>query len=480
MKKNILRIATLCLTAACCTGAMAQTALNSAYFSENSVLRHQLNPAFTPNRGYIAVLPGLAGTNIATHSNIGIDQILYPLPNGKLTTFMNSSVDKSFLNDLSDNNQICANINLEILNIGFMGFGGFNTVSLGMRTTSSLNLPKGLFEFMKLGQTGTSTTYKFNDLGMEANAYVELALGHQHKVNDNWSVGGKLKFLLGVSHADMSVDEMTMTMSDEQWRINANGEVNLAIKGLTIPTYAEAGKSKEGRPDYNNSLAFDEMDVKNPGLSGFGLAVDLGATYKAEFLEGLELSAAILDLGFINYSNNIYGSMNNTQPWTFDGFSICSNEDAPGHESHQSLSDQAEDLGNQLADYLNFKRGDNSSKKQSLAATLNIGAAYALPMYDKLRFGFLSSTRFNGPYTWSEGRISANITPVKGLDLGVNYAISTWGSSFGWLLNYTATGFSLYLGMDHTLGEVTKQFVPMSGNANFSFGIAFPFSAKKS
>ncbi len=50
---------------------------------------------------------------------------------------------------------------------------------------------------MKLGQTGPDTLYDFSDIRINANAYAEIALGHQRKITDELNVGGKVKFLIG-------------------------------------------------------------------------------------------------------------------------------------------------------------------------------------------------------------------------------------------------------------------------------------------
>jgi hypothetical protein len=36
-------------------------------------------------------------------------------------------------------------------------------------------------------------------------------------------------------------------------------------------------------------------------------------------------------------------------------------------------------------------------------------------------------------------------------------------------------GFNMFIGMDHTLGKLAKQGIPLSSNAEFSMGINFPF-----
>lgn len=119
--------------------------------------------------------------------------------------------------------------------------------------------------------------------------------------------------------------------------------------------------------------------------------------------------------------------------------------------------------------------GNIGSHKRGLAATLNVGVGYTLPMYRNLKFGLLNSTRINGKYTWTETRLSANIRPVKCLSADANIVLGSYGFGFGWLLNLHTPGFNLFLGMDRTLGNVTKQFVPLNSNASVNFGINFPF-----
>ena len=96
--------------------------------------------------------------------------------------------------------------------------------------------------------------------------------------------------------------------------------------------------------------------------------------------------------------------------------------------------------------------------------------------YENLKFGFLSSTRIQGKYSWSEGRFSANVAPVKWFDASVNYAVSSFGSSFGWLINFHPKGFNLFIGSDHQFFKITPQFVPVNrANANLAMGINFNF-----
>lgn len=458
------------------TTVVGQQALRSAYFLEGYSYRHQLNPALAPERSYFS-MPILGNMNLGMQSTVGVSNFLYKMPNGQLTTFMNESVSsKEFLDGLKSRNRINADINLTVLSAGFRGFGGFNTVELNIKSGVRINLPYELFEFMKNGMTSDATQYVIEDMGVSTTNYAELALGHSHRINSQWTVGGKVKFLLGMADAQAKISRMELNMTKDVWSVQADGELNASVKGLTMPTKGETGKKLDTPEDYD-MLDWDEIDFDSPGINGFGMAFDLGATY--QFRDDLQFSVALLDLGFINWKNNIKAATAN-EPWTFEGFhSIAIDPDDPNDPN--DLENQFEQQGDDLERLMNFhKKEEDGSRKRALGATLNIGALYTLPYYKNLKFGFLSSTRINGTYSWSEGRFSANIAPVKCFDASVNYAVSSFGSSFGWILNFHPRGFNLFIGSDHQFFKVTPQFVPVHhATANFSMGINFPIGKRK-
>ena len=81
----------------------------------------------------------------------------------------------------------------------------------------------------------------------------------------------------------------------------------------------------------------------------------------------------------------------------------------------------------------------------------------------------------------SEGRFYANLSPVSALDLSVNYAISSYGSSFGWMLNLHPKGFNFFIGSDSQFFKVSPQMIGVKRvNTNINMGINFPIGRKLS
>lgn len=454
MKSIIKKTALSLMVASFAGGALAQQTLNSAYFVDNFTYRHEMNPAFMGD-SYFS-FPVLGQLNMSTRGNVGLENFLFSTDRYGLTTFMNPDVSSSeFLGGLDDDNNLSFNLKTSIFSLGFRGFGGYNTLGLNLHVHTGLNIPYGFFAFAKNGMQG-DTNYSLDDFSIRARGYAELALGHARQINNNLTVGAKLKVLLGGAAFDATVEDMDIHLTQQQWLIRAHAKVNASMKGAYFT------QDEEG--------IVDGMEIESPGLGGLGFGVDLGATYKFDEgpLKGLTLSAAVLDLGFINWSENAT-AYNEGEDFVFEGFKDIAIDDETGG---RKLEDQADDLADDLEKLYNVHTdGEIGSRKTSLATTLNLGAEYAFPLYDKLKFGLLYSKHFDDMFSWQETRVSANVNPVRWFGAGVNYAFSTYGSSMGFVLNFHPRGFNFFIGTDYMLNEVNSQFIPLNSNTNVSMGV---------
>lgn len=460
--------------------AGAQEVSRAAYFLDGYNFRHEMNPALAPERGYFAI-PVIGNLSIGTQANIGVNTFIYKNPQGQLTTFMNKSVSSSeFLGNLSKTNKLLTGMDVNILSLGFKGFGGYNYFGVAVRSEFGLSLPKGLFEFMKVGQTGPDTRYDFGDLRLRAMGYGEITLGHQRQITPELAAGLKVKFLLGLAHADANIKKMDVAMGDKKWVINGDGEIFIgAGNGLNVPTNAESGKELD-KPSRSEQIDFDGISYDNFGLAGFGMAFDLGVTYDMKkFVDGLRLSAAVTDLGFIKWSGAVVGRMPG-RTWEFDGFHDIAIDDTQDDYDKNKIDQQLEDLGDKLVDCLNFeKQAQKDSETRALQATLTIGAEYDMPFYKRLSAGFLFTQRMAGCFSWTEGRFSANVKPTNWFDATVSYGASTFGNSFGWMINFHPKGFNFFVGSDHQFFKITPQVVPVGHlNMNIQFGINITFGGK--
>jgi len=115
-----------------------------------------------------------------------------------------------------------------------------------------------------------------------------------------------------------------------------------------------------------------------------------------------------------------------------------------------------------------------------IAATLNLGAEYKMPFYRKLTAGFLWTTRFNELHTYTEGRLSANLTPSKWFDFSVSYGVSNLTQSLGWIVNFHPAGFNFFIGSDQTVLNVNSQGIPLNDlNAGIFLGMNINFGKRR-
>lgn len=475
------------LTAAFVFGSVAgsaQNALKSGYFMDNYNYRHQMNPAFASTRSYFSI-PTIGNLNIGTQSNLGISTFLYPV-NGQLTTFMNKSVStEEFLGNIKNNNRFQLGMSIPVFTVGAWGkLGGFTTVELNVKLNAGINLPYGLFNFMK--NAASQQHHEISGLSLRGTGYLELAIGHAHKITDNLNIGAKVKFLAGAANANANIDKMAVDLREEQWSINASGSAKYLVPALNIPTKGETGTAENMSDrdllDFKN-ISFETDDLVKSIFSGigYGLAFDLGATYSfnSGILEGLNISAAVLDLGFISWGK-MNTAVTDSDPWIFDGFEDLSLESGQDN----SLSSQMENLKEDFSGLIRLKKaGKEKGDADMLACTINVGAEYEMPFYRKLSVGILSTTRIYGKHSSSEGHFAVNIEPAEWFGFSTNYGISTFGSSWGALLNFSFPGFGLFLGTDcipmhftPTIADLGIGVPYKKMNLNFNFGLNFNLS----
>lgn len=447
--------------------AMAQN-LNSAYFTDDYMFRHDMNPAYGNSQNYVSI-PALGNINVNVQGNFGYQDVVLHNPMygqeagaKKMTSFMNPyiSSDEALNGFSKGNNRVVGDVGITILSAGFKAFGGYNTVELSSKTSFGVSLPYELFEFAK--NTGNKD-YEIGDISARARSYAELAFGHSRQINDKLRLGAKLKFLFGIANGDLRLENVRADLSGtDKWTITGKANAQVSMKGFTYKTSTD----EYNDPAKGSYDKIDDVDVDGAGLGGFGMALDLGGVYKVN--KDLKISAAVLDLGFISWSNNMQ-AVNRAESFEFNGF----HDTAVKSRSGETIDDKADDYGDQITDFINLKdMGDQGGRTTALAATINVGAEYSLPTYDKLSFGFLSSTRINGDYSWSEGRLSANWKPLKWLDGGVNLAVSSFTTSFGYVINIHPKGYNFFIGMDHILGKTSKEFIPLSSNASVALGMS--------
>lgn len=454
--KKIIKFTLVSMALASCASVSAQNTY-SGYFLENYTYRFEQNPAFGNEDNFVS-MPALGNINVSMYGNLHLKDVIYNV-DGKTVLFTNPDVPESAVNNFSNKNRLGINTKFDILSGGFKAWGGYNTISIGVRAGANLAVPKDLFRLAKEGVE--NKTYDIKDLSANASAFAQIALNHSRDINvvPGLRVGGTLKFYLGGANIDAYFNRAELQLGENSWNAITNADIYASVNSFKYKT-----KVNENTGD--RYVSGGDFNVK--GLDGFGIGFDLGAQYK---WRDFDFSLAVLDLGFITWNKTQWASTNGDRVVETDAYIFNADGDAENSFKNEwhNLRDGLKDLY-QLTD-----NGEISSRTRGVGATLNIGVGYELPVYRRLKFGFLSSTVINGRYSWSQARFSANVAPLDWVSASANLEASTFGVGFGWLLNFYHKGINLFVGMDHTPGKLAKQGVPLNSNASFNFGLNFPF-----
>ncbi|MBO7467485.1 MAG: hypothetical protein J6T94_07390 [Bacteroidaceae bacterium] len=432
----------------------AQT-LSSGYFLEGNLQRQMLNPAFEGEHNYIA-FPLLGNINVGLNGNVGLSDFLYPYNKDgkKLTTFMSKTVDAAdFLNGLPELPSVAADVDVTVLGAGFKAWGGYNTLRLSLHADGDVHVPKAFFQFAKEGFQHNS--YVFSNLSAQALSYADLALGHSHAIGENLRIGATLHLLGGASFADVAVEKLELQMSETEWAARSLANAEVGVFGDMEFTFDEDGfpSDIEGRPS----------------LSSLGFGMDVGLEYDfSGILEGLNASAALTRIGRIGWKSAVKGTSGEGS-YEYKGLGEINPNEMDLEEELGQISEGIEGL-------VNLQFEESSGCHTTLAPSLRLGAEYSFPSYSKMSAAVLYTHDFNQYLPFNEARFFLNLSPAKIFEASLNVGFSTYGASFGWMLNFHPKGFALFAGTDYMVFRITPQGIPVNHlNANVCLGLNIPF-----
>lgn len=477
-KRMFLLLALLVVVA-----TVSAQALRTGYFLKGNSYRYRINPAYMSEHGHISV-PLLGGVQATTMGNVSFDDLFMenPLTPGEYITFMDDKFDTDdFLGGLEDENMVRMNMDMVLLSAGFHAFGGFNTIDVSLRSQTAVNVPYGMFHFMKVANpilegildgripAGDVPNFAFDEFNIYSRNFVDVSLGHSRKFGKNLTLGARAKLLFGLGYANVNVDNMSIEYNNfNSWAITAHADADIAFGGEF--KYSD-NKLVNGTPAV---VGYDHFD---PGLQGFGLGLDFGATYDmSDVVKGLVLSASVNDLGFIKWNKSTRAALNGDN-YEFGGFDIES-----AIVGEYSLSDQLSDLGEDLEDFFLLEDRGENSVTSGIGAKVNLGAEYVMPFYDKMSAGFLYTHCFDDVYSYNQASLMLSVAPVKFLDFALSGTSSTFGTGFGALVNFHCPGFNLFVGTDCFFSTQEDYFVPnkdMNGSVSFGINVAFGGGSKK-
>lgn len=420
MKKIFILLASaLCLVG---VGSASAQSLTS-YFMEGTYFRTQLNPALTTTRGYFN-MPVMSGTGVNVVNNfLSVDNFIYQRDGQLVTALHNSVSPNEFLNRLPDVNRLNASINTNILSVAFYTKKMYWNLGVNARVDANVNLSKDIFSVLKTLGNGT---YDLKDTSIDANAYLETYLGTSFRVCDWINIGLRFKFLVGLVNAHTDIDQMRAVVSPD----GVSAELRGAVRGNAI--FVDQSRVKPGEEIDGELFNFSSANYMLNNVKSYGVALDLGTEFRL-LNDHLKLSAAITDLGVIKWSPKTHIVAEATGEFGFNGYNV----------SAQELDMTSE---------FEFVQGAKQTKGYSTMLTyaVNLGAEYNI-LRNKIAFGLLAHSKFNGGHLYTELTASVNFRPLNWITATVSHTFLNRQKPgvFGAALNFHPKGINLFVGLDY-------------------------------
>ena len=437
--------------------------LRTSYFMEGTHYRQQLNPALAPGRGYLN-LPVIGTFNASVNSStLGYQDVMDIIDNTEGGDFFKSD---AFINKLDNLNNLNVNLSTDILSAGWYKGKNFWSFNIGLRNDIGASIPKGMFEFMREmdGLSADDNLERLSNINqkvghqsLEINSYAEVGVGLARNITERLTVGARVKALLGVGNLKLDINNIAVTSNLSGYNTGELNDLNGSAEIRVDATLENSSKLIELSEDDG---VIDEIEFGTFGLAGYGLGIDLGASYK--LMDKLTLSASLLDLGFMKWSKNNTSVAKATANQSYD---LTNSSDR--YEFVDKVA-SGEVLN---FDMLNMTLDKSAQKDRStsLTSTLVLGAEYEL-LGDLLAVGALYTGRFAKPETLNELTLSANIRPKNNLNLALSYSL--WQGS-GKTFGVAAKLGPIFVGTDYMFfGKDTK-------NLNAYIGFSLPLNKQK-
>jgi hypothetical protein len=367
-----------------------------------------LNPAFSGSTDMkVSVgLPALSSTYFSYNNNaFDVDDLFASDYDFKISNLGNTGSTEFFnylrnpaqiTSGLAESNYLMTNLQIDLfhlqINKGKHSIG-FNVTE---KVSGMIMFPKSLFELVQNGNGGANlgVPQTINGIGPDFNHYREFGLSYSLKAGTKWTYGARVKLLSGMENLSVNNSEFTWVTDpqDYSWDISAAYSVN------------SSGLTNEALENYNI--------FSGRGNTGYGL--DLGVEYQLN--DAINLSAAVSDLGFINWTSNNVMYTTNDFNFQFDGIDILALNDST------AIGDLISETYGSAIDSINPILDSTSVYQTRLHPRVLIGGNYQLS--EKINLGLLLHGQFFGPATKYAASVSASYN---------------LGNAFSAVASYTAT-----------------------------------------
>ena len=479
--KKIFRVLAIGILLATTSIASAQQ-VNTLYFLENAPMRHIINPAFQPVSRFYLTLPAIGYTSLWAGTNgWTMQDFLFKGPDEQTITPLHPDAPDSWLDKKPENFFFDTDVYLNLLGFGFAikDFGYFH-LNVSEHLMVDAGFSSSLFQINNLS-SGCVGPYS---VGLNALAYTDFAVGYSHKINSQWTVGGKLKVLVGQTKLSAKLQDLYLQTSLDSLHLTAQGDIYAAapLYWSQLPTDIDGFNKLNPMSLLKKEGATNKEMITNfIKPAGMGVAFDLGVTYKP--IKNLQITASVTDLGFIRWHRHARATVSADTTFTGVDFEY-GNYGSVDSFNGDSLATDATNALEGYLDAIKVNEIDNNPypSVDMITANLNVGVD-ANFWENRVGVGVYSRTRFYNNRITEEVTLGAAFRPFNWFNLAASYSfINGHWSNMGAALSIAPyDGLMLTLATDYIPLTYAKaatesgKTIPLpykTPGVNVSFGIA--------
>lgn len=429
-----------------------------------------MNPALQSSYGFYLGLPGVSSVYFNYSNNsFSFDDFIFKGTGefaDSLITILHPSYDiDDFLDKLPGRLYIAPEAHVQLFALGFRSGETYFTFDITEKANFFLSLPKDLMTLAFHGNSAfVGGTADFTDFTFDMTYYREYGITFSKKFNNRLTFGAKGKLLFGKANLSLKNADLGITIDEgNAFTHTLHSDISLNVSApITVITDSEG---------FVDSIRIKEVMDTDEGIIDFilnsgnmGAAVDLGAVYNIS--DYFTLSASIVDLGFINWKQDVYNFVSKGT-YNFEGIDASPEFDV---NDNRDLGDVAEAMLDSIADIF-MPLTQEEAYKTMLPAKVYLGGTFNVS--EKLNLGFLSRSQIYKGKIQQAFTISANTNLGNALITSVSYTMSNNSyNNLGVGLSFRGGPFQFYFISDHI--PVTFNKMQFKDNGNVT---SFPFPA---
>ncbi len=440
---------------------------NTLYYMKGVPQSNMLNPATRPPCNLFIGLPLVSLFQVyIENSAFSVSDVMWQDGDSTRLFFNELGSQDDFLKNFGKSNFISADLNTNLISFGFQSGPTYISYSLAERASFRFSYPGDLLDLL-LNGVEQGDEFDLSGFGIEAYSMLEFAVGVSREINDQLTVGSRVKILFG--HANISTRNTDIKLiTDFNWTMRSRFDLNATLPFVDIPV------------DGNGDFRFDDVAVQDSGISSVdivrmltgnkGLAIDLGAHFKP--IDNLTISGSLIDFGFIRWKNNTYNITQDAE-YIYEALEVDISEPDVTFDNFLDTLENTFVFSSTEKPYTSF-----------LAGKLYLGASYQI--IEEIGAGILLRSEMFKGHLREQLTLSANFYPIKMVAASLSYSMmNRTFNNFGFGLSLKPGPFNIYVVSDNiplTFAVEQSSNIPIPNKArtlNVRFGINFIFGCSK-